>query len=121
MVFPYKGRMLKVISETTQEVGVPVEVERVFSENGMSSHIEPPLDPEWSDLQKLQWHAAIVEMDTGVKFTIREQRTNGRLYYGYSYRNVGATANDYYDMWTFLNGFSDGHCAARDYHPYEKP
>ena len=36
-------------------------VQRIHSANG--SHIEPPLESDWSDLEKLRWRAAVVEHD----------------------------------------------------------
>lgn len=38
-------------------------VERVATEHG--SHIEPPFDESWDDLQKLQWSAAVTCVDGG--------------------------------------------------------
>lgn len=46
-----------------------LRVKRVWE--GNRGHIEPEFDPEWSDLMKLRWEAAIVEMDTGIKIGIR--------------------------------------------------
>lgn len=39
---------------------------------GRGSHIEPPLNPDWPDLTKLEWKAAVVEMDTGLRARVRE-------------------------------------------------
>ena len=34
------------------------------------SHIEPPLDPAWSPLDRLRWLAAVVRWDAGLTLTV---------------------------------------------------
>ena len=46
-----------------------MKVRRIHTETG--SHIEPPLDPNWSDLTKLQWVADVVEHDFGLRLEVR--------------------------------------------------
>jgi hypothetical protein len=48
-----------------------MKVERITE--GFSSWIEPPLDPRWSEEVKLQWQAAVVSHDTGLKIEIQRE------------------------------------------------
>lgn len=73
------------------------------------SRVEPPMDPGWDALTRLQWHAAVVEHDTGLPVAVREEAPSryvasvGRGYLGgLSYR----------DTWVFLNGVDTGACEA---------
>jgi hypothetical protein len=43
----------------------PAVVERVEDNHG--SHIEPPLDQQWSDAEKLAWHAGVELVDSGLR------------------------------------------------------
>lgn len=84
-----------------------MKVRRVATEGG--SHIEPPFDPSWSDLDKLRWTASVVEADTGVR-PVPHLEENGL----YSI-NVGASSFGGFTFgsaWTFLNGVSAGAAAA---------
>lgn len=42
--------------------------QRIHTDHG--SHIEPPLDERWSDLDKLRWQAAVAEADTGLTINV---------------------------------------------------
>lgn len=93
----------------------PMTVRRVGTEHG--SHVEPPLEQSWSNLDKLRWHAALVEHETGI--TVRvvtgalSAKPLGRWRVvpdSYSFRvghgQIGSF--DYREAWTYLNGVADG-------------
>lgn len=91
------------------EVPFP-QLRRVIDPNG--SHIEPPLDQSWSDLDKLRWQAAVVRVDNdGTVATVYEQPTPGQ--YGISAGRASIASFDFYGAWTYLNGFSHGLQTAR--------
>jgi hypothetical protein len=46
----------------------PPKVARVEDDSG--THIEPPLDQSWSEIQKLQWAAAVAELDSGLRLRV---------------------------------------------------
>lgn len=83
-----------------------------MSESG-GSHIEPPLDQSWSELEKLQWRAAVVALDSGVEVSVhsavfwigdRKQEGTFDIRYGRGVESVG-----YLDTaWSFLNGVELG-------------
>lgn len=82
------------------------EVRRVVT--GTGSHIEPPLDPAWPDLDKLRWKAAVVLVNTGVAAHVEEQPSGfvlSGLMFSYG-------PEDYAGMWSVLNGIEIGHAAA---------
>lgn len=54
----------------------PMEVTRKQDDEDGSSHIEPPLDQAWSDLDQLRWLAGVVEADHGLLIRI----TTGSYY-----------------------------------------
>jgi hypothetical protein len=94
---------------------------RVETERG--SHIEPPLDPSWSDLEMLQWHAAVATFDTGLRIVVHpgclQYKRRGRrwvdvpnvfsIQVGHSSRGSAP----FHEVWTFLNGVSTGATQAR--------
>lgn len=47
-------------------------VTRVHTEHG--SHIEPPLDPDWPLLRKLEWSAAVGTADSGLDIAVSHSR-----------------------------------------------
>ena len=85
--------------------------------NGDETWIEPPIDQTWTNRKKLEWHAAIVEHDTGVRVRIgdgsfKRRRADGRWIEDephYSV-NVGSssTVYNFRDAWVYLNGVSAG-------------
>lgn len=92
-----------------------MKVERVETETG--SRIEPPLDQRWDDLTKLQWKAAVVGLDCGVTPVIEKCDTHvgvtgiwipvrGR--YMVLLPGRTSTTGNFYDTWSFLNGFEAG-------------
>lgn len=79
-----------------------LEVHIVQTETG--SHIEPPLDPAWSDLVKLQWKAAVVSIATGASVYIEED--DGELVLTGLMFSYGA--GDFDHLWAVLNGIQIG-------------
>ncbi|MDJ0010116.1 hypothetical protein [Gordonia alkanivorans] len=90
----------------------PMQVTRVHTENG--SHIEPPLDQKWSELDKLRWNAGVVIADTGVPLRIK-LNDNARYtsngvdipVYGLQLGSM-STSRRFHAMWDYLNGVSAG-------------
>ena len=74
---------------------------------------EPPLDPAWPDIVKLDWKAGCVTADTGLDITV-EQLTAGLFGRDYSiaikgeYGGISAGPFGYNSAWTYLNGISAG-------------
>lgn len=95
-----------------------MNVTRVQDEHG--SHIEPPLEDSWSNLEKLEWQAAVVSADSGIEH-IRVSKSHytigGLLQRGYYCVEVGTSSVaplDYRRAWSYLNGVSQGAKAVRD-------
>lgn len=100
-------------------------VRRVSHDSG--SHVEPPLDQAWSDLEKLRWHAGVVEADSGVRAFIIPRAMTEKAVLGlvgpfrtrwdlYSIRigNSSHSAFNFNEAWDFLNGVDAGANAARE-------
>lgn len=91
-------------------------VTRVHTDTGC--HVEPALDPEWDDLTKLRWHAAVTAHDTGLPVTVREgglatRGADGELrpVPGTYSISVGATSSggfDYHAARVWLTGAATG-------------
>jgi len=82
---------------------------------GRGSHIVPPLDQDWSALLKLEWHASIASMDTGLE--IRVSQTDKSFPSTYMVTIVGASAHSdcpFDAAWTLINGIASGGRAVRD-------
>lgn len=89
-----------------------MKVQRVQTEHG--SHIEPWFDETWSLLEQLQWHAAVVEADTGLVVSISQGglRVNGVEvvdYYSWSGGSAGGGLGGFNQAWAWLNGVSRGY------------
>ncbi|MFE9398631.1 hypothetical protein [Streptomyces flavidovirens] len=88
-----------------------MNVTRVRTEGG--SHIEPPLDPAWSELTRLAWHAAVVTHDTGLRIAIHPGRykVNGESVPGFYNLVVGSSSSGphtFRSAWDYLNGVDTG-------------
>ena len=95
-------------------------------QDGRSSLVEPPLDPEWDEPTKLAWHAAVIAHDTGLNITVSDEAWTdgqGRPQPGHYaitvYRPDGgpvssASAFPCRDAWTYLNGIEVGVRATRE-------
>lgn len=66
-----------------------MRVERVAMESG--SRVEPPMDPAWDDLTKLQWLAAVAELDTGLSVSVEPAGVRRRRFG--QWHNVGGLYN----------------------------
>lgn len=88
----------------------PMTVTRVHDSGG--SHIEPPLDPEWSDIEKMRWQAGVVLVESGVTVRINDDAR-------YSVNGVdipvigiqigsSSTSRTFHAAWDYLNGVSAG-------------
>jgi len=102
---------------------VTMSVQRVSDARG--SHIEPALDPEWDNLTKLQWHAAVIAVDTGYEIWVRPGDTsilrdgvwetiadqyNVTIKAGEAWSDCGA--GNFGQTWSFLEGVRAGARAA---------
>jgi hypothetical protein len=84
-----------------------MEVVRVHTRDG--AHIMPPCRDDWSPLEKLRWHAAVVMMDTGLKIGVIEFPSNFNIIVsGHS------IARDFEGAWDYLSGISLGYELARN-------
>ena len=97
-----------------------MEVTRV--QDGDMSCIEPPLDQNWSPRKKLEWHAAVAEYDTGVRFIIGHGSIKRKTKLGFWVEDqphygvqVGgsSTTLSFNEAWTYINGACVGARAAR--------
>lgn len=70
-------------------------------QDGRIDLVEPPLDPNWTEAEKLAWHAATVAHDTCLHIQVRED-TPGR--YALIVGHVGTSAMPMRDAWSYLNG-----------------
>lgn len=86
----------------------PMKVARRTTDH--ESHIEPPLDPTWSELDKLRWQAGVVEADTGAILMLSNHHPD-RLY-GVSYRtpsrSSSISARPFAETWAFMWAFGSG-------------
>ena len=85
---------------------------RVQTERG--SHIDPPLDPSWTRLEKLRWHAEVASFDTGL--TILVNPTKKLMPQTFMVTIVGHSGHSdrpFNDAWTLINGISSGASAVR--------
>lgn len=90
------------------------DVQRVHTDSG--SHIEPPLDPEWTDLNKLRWNLAVTLHDAGLPadtlgveqghLTVGGQRVWDD--YHLTYRHGTYAGGGYHAMWSTINGVGIG-------------
>lgn len=99
---------------------IKYHVKRVHDDNG--SHIEPPMDNNWPDIDKLRWWAAVAEADTGKDLVVehahlQRRTTNWRGVekwepvpgeYAVLHDGHYATTGNYHHTWTWINGFVAG-------------
>jgi hypothetical protein len=99
-------------------------VRRVHEEAG--SHIEPPLDDGWSDLDKLRWHLAVALHDARLPEHLASVEPghvtrNGvpiAGLYNIRYRSVAGRTNgswgagDFRSTWSLINGIGLGFAIA---------
>lgn len=84
-------------------------VTRIETERG--SHIEPPLDPKWSDLEKLRWHASVSALDGGIDVKVHVTSSGS---YSVQVGMSSAQGCGFYDAWTYIAAATVGAQAARE-------
>lgn len=93
-----------------------ITIRRIVTARG--SHIEPPLDDAWTDLQKLQWHAAVILVDTGLEIGISEygecgcRPGHGAPTYMLTVGPTHIRHDTYLDLWHSMNDMAIGFRAA---------
>lgn len=106
----------------SNQLAIPT-VRRVATRHG--THVEPPLDPKWSKSEKLAWHAAVFEFDTGMSVAIEQGtlqerhlgiwRTVADSYsIGFGSSTMGSL--NYHDAWTYISGLETGVMECRNSH-----
>lgn len=81
--------------------------------------IEPPLDQNWSPLEKLRWHAAVLHADTGKRVDVdrAHYKLNGvpqKDYFIVSCATSTFSPVNFRDAWTYINGIGSGILLERD-------
>ncbi|MFD6180093.1 hypothetical protein [Streptomyces goshikiensis] len=79
--------------------------------HGRSSHIEPALDSNWPSLTRLQWKAAVVTYDTGLKVEVHEQ--SEPAVYGVFVGSSSSGPYSHHELWLYLSGVHTGATQAR--------
>lgn len=74
------------------------------------SHIEPPLNPDWPELAKLEWKAAVTEIDTGLRVRVYEA---GPSLYAVTVGGTSTSSRSYFDSWDYLTAITIGAQEAR--------
>jgi len=82
------------------------DLRRIHYVDGSGSHIEPPLQPEWDSHTKLQWKAAAVAHDTGLK--VRVLQHPGQTDYNIVVGPHSVASFNFSTGWEFLNGVDVG-------------
>ncbi|PRY56458.1 hypothetical protein [Glycomyces artemisiae] len=88
-----------------------MDVRRTQTDTGTT--YEPPLDPDWDELDRLRWHAGVVHGDTGIGLTVAPAKfsVNGVIQEGHFNLWVGDTVvcpGKYSDTLSYLNGIALG-------------
>lgn len=89
-----------------------MKARRVYADDG-SSHIEPPLDQEWSELEKLKWKAEVASDDSGLEIGVApgEYHIGGvRQPYFYTVNTPHSSSgpHTFDEAWTRMNGIVTG-------------
>lgn len=89
-----------------------MKARRVYADDG-SSHIEPPLDQEWSDLEKLKWKAEVSSDDSGLEihvapgqYYIEDERQP--YFYTVNLPHSSSGPHTFNEAWTHMNGIVSG-------------
>lgn len=88
-----------------------LKVSRVTTDHG--THIEPALDQSWTPIKKLCWHAAVVQLDTGIHIEVdfANYTRGGKKQHGFYDVKVGASTAGPFTFqaaWSYLNGVDTG-------------
>lgn len=93
----------------------PVAVKRVHH-SPTGTHIEPPLNPKWSELEKLRYLAAVVALDVGAEIGV-EVSSIAKLFTASTYTVLwpsGASGPKSFEQtWCFITGMRAGVNARR--------
>ena len=81
----------------------PPTVRRIETDTG--SHVEPPIDQAWSELEQLRWKAAVTEVDGGVPVRVWEMG-RGRYSVQVGRSSLGAAGFD--QCWSHMSSASCG-------------
>jgi hypothetical protein len=106
----------------------------IYVRHGNGTNPEPPMDPEWSDLDKLRWKAGLIEHEIGVRIRIAtgcHRFRNGDTWitdfsqYGWSYstphRAISGASRSFHDMWEWMVGIVDGYTLHPNIAPHAPP
>lgn len=97
-----------------------MEVRRIYPDGPYGgSHVEPPFNESWTEREKIDWHAAITEFDSGIEVVVStggsSRRVLGKLrpiggVYGFILGGgvMATSERPYLDCCTFLHGLSVG-------------
>lgn len=75
------------------------KVQRVHDGLG-TSHIEPPLEQAWSNLERLRWHAAVTALDTGLQVLVHPVKGG----YSVQVENGSMSSMNYQNAWSYISG-----------------
>ncbi|HEX2244280.1 MAG TPA: hypothetical protein VHK27_13730 [Gammaproteobacteria bacterium] len=89
------------------------EVRRIPTDTG--SYIEPPLEQDYSDDEKIAWHAAVIALDTGATIRVFAHFENHRRSYSIMIPgHYSGSSRGFQQIWEWLNGFDIGYRTARN-------
>ena len=87
----------------------PMTVERVHTDTG--SYIEPPIDPHWSEEDKLRWKAAVASVDSGIRVEVQRKGRDsllGPMLYDLTYESGACGDYTSREISVLLTGFAIG-------------
>lgn len=80
-----------------------MNVRRVHDDAG--SHIEPECQPHWSDLRKLQWHAAVAMLTVPFEIKVLEFPENFNLIISNGHGRMSSMSVGTFDRcWAIITG-----------------
>lgn len=96
----------------SSENGWAMDVARIEHDGG--SRIEPPFSESWDDLTKLEWHAGVARVETGLPIsvkpgaiTINDIPQDG--WYSITIASSSHSAFTYDQAWIYMSGIITGH------------
>lgn len=100
--------------EDSQRKLTKPQVKRIETGFG-SSRIEPPFDSRWDTKEKMAWHAAVAEIDSGLTIEIySETDVLGHTFFSVNVGTSSVTATTYERAWIYINGVVTGAEQLRD-------
>lgn len=78
----------------------------------------PPMDTDWTEMDKLIWRTALLQFDTGIRTRIvRHDRTIDGVaktcYYGLIMQNNTIGPYSFFQLWAYINGIEQGYRLAQ--------